>query len=276
MKKLKISIIGYGVAGKAIKDGFDADKCEFTLIDLNLGNDVHSTSLYEDVFFICLPTPMGRNGEINADIVVDVVNYLLHNRTGTVVIKSTITPEVIEELTSSQEHGHKVVYNPEFLTEANASEDFINAQMHIFGGDIIQTKQLESIYRTYSLCKPCPMHHVTAKEASFIKYGINTFLASKVLWFNQFHDVVKSHGCNYDEIMKAISNDMRIGSSHTQVPGFDGKRGYGGACFPKDTAAFAHFAKTFSVLDQVITSNNNYRKDYEKNPRELEQNVKYD
>lgn len=276
MKKLKISIIGYGVAGKAINDGFDEDKCEFTLIDLNLGNDVHSTSLYEDVFFICLPTPMGRNGEINADIVVDVVNYLLHNRTGTVVIKSTITPEVIEELTSSPEHGHKVIYNPEFLTEANASEDFINAQMHIFGGDIIQTKQLESIYRTYSLCKPCPIHHVTAKEASFIKYGINTFLASKVLWFNQFHDVVKSHGCNYDEIMKAISNDMRIGSSHTQVPGFDGKRGYGGACFPKDTAAFAHFAKTFSVLDQVITSNNNYRKDYEKNPRELEQNVKYD
>ena len=56
---------------------------------------------------------------------------------------------------------------------------------------------------------------------------------------------------------------------------FDGKRGYGGACFPKDTAAFASFAGSFSTLEKVIEENNKYRKDYDKDERELAQNVSY-
>ena len=69
---------------------------------------------------------------------------------------------------------------------------------------------------------------------------------------------------------------IRIGHSHTRVPGYDGKRGYGGACFPKDTSAFSQYAKTFSILDKVIEVNNEYRADYDKDAREIAQKVEYE
>ena len=58
-------------------------------------------------------------------------------------------------------------------------------------------------------------------------------------------------------------DDPRIGASHTTVPGFDGKRGFGGACFPKDTAAFLKYSEDFSILEEVINSNNEVRDQYE-------------
>jgi UDPglucose 6-dehydrogenase len=120
---------------------------------------------------------------------------------------------------------------------------------------------------------------MTAVEASFVKYGINSYLASKVLWFNQFYDVVNKHGSNFGKVVGAITADSRVGRSHTTVPGFDGRRGYGGACFPKDTSALAHFADglgvDMTVLKEVISSNNKYRKLYKKDARELEQKVTF-
>ena len=92
---------------------------------------------------------------------------------------------------------------------------------------------------------------------------------------NQFYDVIENFGGNYGIISNAIGTDPRIGRSHITVPGFDGKRGYGGACFPKDTAAFANFAKSFSVLEKVIEENNKYRNCYDKDEREKAQNVNY-
>lgn len=275
-KKLKMSIIGHGFVGQAVDNGFDNDKCIKTIIDpKKYNNDISDTSIYDDVFFVCLPTPMSNDGSINASATIKVVEYLKLNRTGTIIIKSTITPDIIEILTEDT-WGHKVVYNPEFLTEQNANEDFINAPMHVFGGNAVETVKVADIYRKYSLCKVCPSFHVTPKEASFIKYGVNCYLATKVTWFNQFYDVIQKHDANFDRITQAMSEDSRIGHSHMSVPGFDGKKGYGGACFPKDTAAFLHFCKTFSLLDETISSNNKYRKDYEKDSRELEQNISFD
>jgi UDPglucose 6-dehydrogenase len=109
-----------------------------------------------------------------------------------------------------------------------------------------------------------------------VKYGINCYLATKVLWFNQFHDIVTNEGGNFGKVVSAITQDSRVGRSHTTVPGFDGKRGFGGACFPKDTAAFLNIANDFTVLAEVIKANNEYRKCYEKDSREKEQNINYD
>jgi len=274
MKSLRMSIIGHGFVGQAVDNGFNNDKCIKTIIDPKYNNDISKTSVYEDVFFICLPTPMSDDGSIDASFVIQAVEYLKLNRTGTIVIKSTITPDIIDILTEDI-WGHKVVYNPEFLTEKNSDNDFVNPPMHVFGGVSLETVKVSDIYRKYSLCKVCPVFHVTPKEASFIKYGVNCYLATKVTWFNQFYDVIQKHNANFDRITQAMSEDMRVGHSHMSVPGFDGKRGYGGACFPKDTNAFAHFSEMFSLLDESIKINNNYRKDYDKDERELEQNVSF-
>jgi len=271
---MKMTIIGHGFVGKAVDYGFSHTSIEKTIIDPLYNLTLDNVTLEEDVTFVCVPTPMGNNGEIDCSIVIDTVKKLKQRRSGIIVIKSTVTPDVVEKLCRGSS-GHRVVYNPEFLTEKNACEDFVNPSMHIFGGKSDYTHRLEELYINYSICKPCPVYHMPATDASFVKYGINCFLASKVLWMNQFYDVVEKFGGNYGIISNAIGTDPRIGRSHISVPGFDGKRGYGGACFPKDTAAFANFAKSFSVLEKVIEENNNYRKDYDKDERELAQNVNY-
>mgnify|MGYP001376821479 CR=1 FL=1 len=276
MKKLKLCIVGHGFVGKAVDYGFNDHSVNKTIIDPNYNTTLENTDLDADVTFVCVPTPMGKDGKIDASIVIKTVMKLKQMMCGIIVIKSTVVPSVVKKLVKDSFVGDRIIYNPEFLTEKNANEDFINPRMHVFGGAKRATKSLERIYNDYSLCRPCQVYHMSAEDASFVKYGINCFLASKVLWFNQFYDVVQNKGGNFGRIVNAIGEDPRIGQSHTRVPGFDGKRGYGGACFPKDTSAFANFAETFSVLDHVIEKNNEYRVDYEKDDREKEQNVSYE
>ncbi len=274
---MKIAIIGHGFVGKAVDYGFNRSKIEKFIID-----PLHGTKI-EDLVgqdigasFICVPTPMGEDGSIDSSIVESCVTFLKQNVTGHIIIKSTVTPNILRKLITGPS-GHRIVYNPEFLTEKSANEDFVNPKMHVFGGDKETTDLVEKLYHKYSSCKPCPVYHMTPEEASFVKYGINSFLASKVLWFNQFYDIVDDFGSNYGTIINAIATDSRVGPSHTSVPGFDNKRGYGGACFPKDTAAFLKFSnKSFTVLEEVIRRNNDYRKVYEKDDREKVQNVNYD
>ena len=189
-----------------------------------------------------------------------------------IVLKSTVTPDITDRL--SKQFAN-FVYNPEFLTEKNANEDFVNQFMLVLGGSTENTHNLLKMYNEHSICRPCPVFHMSAAEASFVKYGINTFLATKVTFFNQMYDVAKEHGVNYNTIISAIGSDPRISHSHTTVPGFDNKRGFGGACFPKDTAAFNAFAKYFSILNESIKINNEYRKNYKLDKREKEQNIHY-
>jgi UDPglucose 6-dehydrogenase len=273
---MKMAIIGHGFVGKAVDYGFNSSKITKFIIDPRYGTNIEDLSNEEiDISFICVPTPMQDDGNIDSSIVEECVQYLKHNVSGLIVIKSTVTPDILNKLINCVS-ASRIVYNPEFLMEKSANEDFVNPIMHIFGGDREVTKEVERIYNDYSLCKPCPVYHMSAVEASLVKYGINTFLATKVIWFNQFYDIVEKFGGNYGTVMRGITTDKRVGPSHTTVPGFDGKRGFGGACFPKDSAAFLKLSEnSFSILGEVIRVNNHLRQDYEKDDREKVQNVNY-
>ena len=270
---INIAIVGHGYVGKAVSHGFNSYKVSVNLIDPIYNTNVKLLDGLElDAAFVCVPTPFGKDGKIDSSIVEEVVKELAP-RGCPIIIKSTVTPDVLEKLWRKNK---MIVYNPEFLTEKNALNDFVNPPMHVFGGSPEITKQVEKIYEKFSRCKPCPVFHMSIKEASFVKYGINSFLATKVLWFNQFKDLIDQNKSDYDNIIKAIGTDNRIGFSHTQVPGPDNKIGFGGACFPKDTQAFSSFAKNkFTVLDKVIEENNKYRSQYELDDREKEQKVVY-
>ena len=270
---INIAIVGHGYVGKAVSHGFNSYKVSVNLIDPIYNTNVKSLDGLElDAAFVCVPTPFGKDGKIDSSIVEEVVKELAP-RGCPIIIKSTVTPDVLEKLWRKNK---MIVYNPEFLTEKNALNDFVNPPMHVFGGSPEITKQVEKIYEKFSRCKPCPVFHMSIKEASFVKYGINSFLATKVLWFNQFKDLIDQNKSDYDNIIKAIGTDNRIGFSHTQVPGPDNKIGFGGACFPKDTQAFSSFAKNnFTILDKVIEENNKYRSQYELDDREKEQKVVY-
>jgi UDPglucose 6-dehydrogenase len=278
MKKLtKIAIIGYGFVGKAVEFGFRNSSNDIMIVDPYKGYaNIDDLEHYApDFTFVCVSTPMGENGDIDHTNISAVVQQLSNMASGVVVIKSTVTPDVIDHLCRYK----RFVYNPEFLTERNSFDEFLNPKFHILGGRPEFTKRVKNLYKFNSNCNPAPVHFMTAAEASLVKYGINSFLAAKVVWFNQWKDLAEKVGARYNVVATAIGNDDRIGHSHTKVPGFDGKKGFGGSCFPKDTSAIYNYSvaagSPLEILSQVIDSNNDYRREYDLDDREKEQNIRY-
>ena len=163
---MKLGIIGHGFVGKAVDYGFHS--CDKIIIDPLYGNDIEELENERlDVTFVCVPTPMGEDGSIDSSIVEKTVRFCKRKVSGLIVVKSTVTPDIVEKLQGGMA-GDRVIYNPEFLTEKNAQEDFINPQMHIFGGVKEKTRKLSWIYKEYSLCKPCPVYHMSGPDASLL------------------------------------------------------------------------------------------------------------
>ena len=269
---IKIGIIGYGFVGQAIDYAFTSAAVEKFYVDPKLGTTMEDLIKFEPQYtFVCVPTPMKDDGTVEDGLVRDAVEDLINHTNSVVIIKSTITPDSV----SSMEQD-RVVYNPEFLTEKNAKADLVMADYHIIGGDFWLCERVADIYRQYSMCMTNDFYFMSATDASFVKYASNSFLAMKVTFFNQLHDSVTKFGSNWSLVSSALARDKRIGRSHTVVPGYDGKRGYGGACFPKDTLAFIKFDEDLTLLEKCVIINNDYRKQYELDDREKAQNVNYE
>lgn len=271
---MKIAVIGSeGFVGRACVHIFK-DKAEVFKIDPLLGNSVKDLSDKDvNVAIICVPTPMGTNGVINSSIVESVIKDLREYTDAIIVLKSTVVPDIVQRL---NEEGD-IVYNPEFLTERNAEYDAEHPFMTVLGGDRDLTAYMEEVYREYSICKDAPYYHMSAVEASFVKYGINSFLATKVVFWNQFADFCERVGAHYDVVKSAIGTDVRIGESHMNVPGHDGRKGTAGACFAKDVPAFIHFTdKQFSILREAWNVNCDIRNSYgEPLEREKAQHIEF-
>lgn len=277
--KFKIGIVGHGFVGKAVDYGFEHPHVEKFYVDPKYNTTIDDLVAWgPNLTFICAPTPMGENGVVDANIVEDAVLKCARLTQGGVVLKSTVPPDIIDRLAltlTMDDLSKRFVYNPEFLTEKSAAEQFIAPQFHIFGGEVEATAALQAIYEDFSNCNPTQSIHLSAVEASFVKYGINSYLAMKVTFFNQLYDAVEDFGGAWNKIVNAIGMDERIGHSHTKTPGFDKKRGFGGACFPKDTKAFTKFSNKLTLLEECVNINNEYRSQYELDDREKEQNISY-
>lgn len=277
--KFRMGIVGHGFVGEAVDYAFEHKQVKKFLVDPKYDTTVDDLIEWNpQMVFICAPTPMSKNGFVDASIVEDAALKLLEHTRALVIIKSTITPDIIDRLYNSlfKEDLHRLMYNPEFLTEANAKRDFVTAPFHVLGCIPGAQDRVIEFYSLFSNCMSCDFAVMTPTEASYVKYAINSYLAMKVTFFNQLHDSVNRHGANWKSVVRAIANDSRIGPSHTTVPGFDGKQGYGGACFPKDTVAFTKFDKDLTLIAECIKINNEYRSQYELDDREKAQNVNYE
>jgi UDPglucose 6-dehydrogenase len=232
----------------------------------------NSTNTIEDLIafkpnavFVAVPTPQSESGECNTEILEGVMQQLNASKGLLVIVKSTVPAYKLQKI---QEEciNIRIVYNPEFLTEKNYIDDFVNPAMHVFGGTNADTDAVEKLYLEHSDCKECPVYKTDLITASMVKYCINSFLATKVTFMNEMYDVLKAaRGADWNTFTKIIANDPRIGSSHMRVPGNDGQRGYAGSCFPKDTAALAWFAREilntqFTQLETSIKINDTLRK----------------
>ena len=245
----KITLAGYGFVGKAVYATFK-DAHNVTISDPQYNNtkiyDVESAGV-----IVCVPTPQDDDGKCDMSYVIDVINDTPNNVP--VLIKSTISLEGWKEI-KDMFPAKQITFSPEFLVEATAEEDFKNQKiMYVGGGDIdfwLETFRTALPQITFSRAE--------VESLILIKYFRNSFLATKVSFFNQVHDLCKATGQDYNIVAQGITEDPRIGKSHTQVPGPDGYYGYGGHCFPKDTNAIVKTASNFEIDLSVIKTAMSY------------------
>jgi len=255
----KIVIAGYGPVGQAVYD----------VLSQHPGVELYIDDPYKDYEYpdfmtdsvdgvvVCVATPMGDDGFCDGSNIRDVfekygnVKYL---------IKSAAAPDILEN------YNHlDITVSPEFLASSNSnrspSEEFRNQTFAIYGGG--------SMRYWHELFKPVLPHLKDVKfcsrdQAAFAKYAENTFLAMKVTFWNQMYEIYQNMGYeDFDVMVDTIGVDPRIGTSHSQVPGPDGKFGFGGHCLPKDVNAIMNMGEQSGAdvefLRAILEANDRFR-----------------
>jgi UDPglucose 6-dehydrogenase len=277
---MNIGIIGLGYVGTAIKGGFQQHYEIFTYdkYDENKSTcELHELVTECKVIFVCVPTPMNKDGSCHTNIVEEVVSEINEIVLETesfpyhvkpiVVIKSTVPPGTTDRL-HNKNRGLDVIFNPEFLTEANFIEDFKNQTRIILGGTRNGTNLLRQIYS-----RVFPTAHIIktgSTTAEMVKYMTNSYLATKVSFANEIKQICDKVVVDYDKVVEYATFDERLGKTHFGVPGPDGDFGFGGHCLPKDINALISVAHELGiqteVLEAVVETNDRVRKnrDWEK------------
>jgi UDPglucose 6-dehydrogenase len=240
----KFGIVGLGFVGGAVRDSLDFGFCNLILVDPPKGLPHSYKDLADcEAVFVCVPSPSNEDGSCDTGILESTLEKL-KDYNGVIISKTTAPPSVYENLSKQYKN---LVHAPEFLTAANASRDYANGKFAIIGGSTpAYIREAERVIRL-SQTSLQTVVHCTAAEASLTKYTINCFLATKVIFMNEIAALANASGINYNNVARLVNLDPRIGNSHMQVPGPDGALGFGGMCFPKDTAALLKYAESFNV-----------------------------
>ena len=260
----RIGIIGNGFVGKATH-ALQCDDIDVLCYDINpelcipKGTNLHDL-LGCSAIFVSVPTPMNSAGKTSMKYVDTVISQLKELKYGGfMVIRSTVPVGTSDSC--------NCCFMPEFLTEKNALNDFINNQNWIFGYHDDDKKD-EFIELMTTLINAAHAHKkitfnrttfMRNKEAEMVKYFRNTFLATKISFCNEIHAFCNKKGIDYDRMISVAADDARISKSHTSVPGHDGHRGFGGTCFPKDISSLRVQMEESNVphcvIDAVIHRN---------------------
>jgi UDPglucose 6-dehydrogenase len=253
----KVGVIGVGVVGGAVVEGL-APYMDVETYDPRVPSTCGSVAevcAKAGVIFVCVPTPTSSAGYgANLSHVFDVAEEIAAVAQDHVVaIKSTVPPGTTAKLRRT--YGSKrldFVFQPEFLTEANAREDFRKQDRIVIGGGGVSALRVEQVFaRAFP---GVPVYHTSETAAELVKYTANCFLMTKVLFANEMAEICSAAGVSWDTVTKLAQLDARLGASHWRVPGPDGLPGAGGACFPKDIKALIHTARALGVAPEILLS----------------------
>lgn len=260
---MKIGILGNGFVGKATRI-LENPECQIMIYDIRpeacvpLGITLQEINDTADLLFLCLPTPMHLDGACDTSILDSVIASLTHPL---IVVRSTVPVGFTD--------ARRCFFMPEFLTEKNWAQDFRENPLWIFGMSSSSThhhglfrQRIESLLDSASRhgkILSAKTKFMTNKEAEMVKLFKNVFLASKVSFCNEMYDICQRGGIDYDAVRAAVAEDERIGRSHLAVPGYGGRRGFGGTCFPKDINSlyrlFCQHAIPAPILGAVLHRN---------------------
>jgi len=255
---IKIGIIGLGFVGNAVYS-FYGDK-NFNIIKYDIQREKSDFNTLNDFLnekpeyiFLCVPTPEVNhksNFGIIGDLLLEIEEYSIrNNHEFKIIIKSTVSPEFLKTLKTRINNSILITF-PEFLSQKTAVEDFENSEILIFGceNQVVLDKtifdlcvgfsKLTKVYKFYDIGTPMKF-----------KYVHNVMGALSILMSNIMFDYIN------DEHIYSIFKEFLVKTNHftdtyLNVPGHDGSRGFGGACFPKDLVSFI---EQISVDENIST-----------------------
>lgn len=236
--RYKVLVVGHGYVGKAVCAAFSND-------NLLVADPKNNTCIKDykghnfDIIFVCVDTPKNENFKTLSTVLKQLNEYFPHT---IVVSKSTASP-IFYKKAEKKFKKIKLLHSPEYLSHWNNIDDFKNQRFIIMGGDRPSAVKASNILDS-RLEYVETIRTTDIETAALVKYAENTFLGLKVTFANELYQVYKKLKINssFDELTSLIGLDARIGSSHFQVPGRDGKFGWGGHCFEKDIPEFLNFS----------------------------------
>jgi len=262
--KIKIGIIGYGFVGQAVANSFAGrDNVKVKIHDPaypDISKSIDSIKDKCEAIFVCLPTPQNEHGACDTTILEEVLEQLL-GYAGVVICKSTAPPVTYRRL--SNQLGLKLIHAPEFLTAANANSDYLDPVNIVIGGKNSLWEEAAKYIVPYTNFNPVNVEYCSIAEAAMFKYVANTMLAMKVVMNNEYAAMCERFNINWETVAGIAEGDARLGYTHWRVPGPDKKRGFGGACFPKDATALLNMANEsdleMTMLSTAIRTNDQLR-----------------
>jgi UDPglucose 6-dehydrogenase len=237
---MKIGIAGHGIIGSAFSRCFSRSReIELHIYDKfkpPFDTPGHLAALDAcDVVFVIVPTPYEKKLRgCDTHAVEEIVRAVK----APLCIKSTVPPGTTERLAAA--YGRKIAFSPEFMGESadHRWPEVYSAGFVVYGGD---AAACAAVRRAYELASPVRLEFVETSPmmAEMCKYMLNTYLAAKVTFVNQFYEIAEAHGLEYEELRRLFLLDPRVGESHTRVTR---ERGFGGKCLPKDLHAMIDWA----------------------------------
>lgn len=263
--------VGYGYVGQAVEALFK-ERCKVVVYDkFKIGTESLSDVVkVAHVIFVAVPTPMKSDGECHTGIVEEVLQEIQTTAANVgrdldefvVVLKSTVPPGFTRSM--QKKFALRILFSPEFLTEANSVDDFKNARRVLLGGReedaLVVAKFFEAVWpdrmqvTTSHPAGPVIIVQCDPEVAEMVKLFTNAILTIRVIFGNEIYKVCEALGIDYDEVRMLACLDRRINSSHLFVPGPDGDLGFGGHCFVKDVNNLKYLCSQLGTGEKLFTA----------------------
>ena len=244
-----VGIIGDGVIGGANKNGFEHNGHNVKVHDIKYNTSVRQILECEAVF-VCVPTPMKKDGSCDVSIVEDVVRELSEIAyPGVICIRSTCVPGTTQTLIDKYENN-RICFSPEFLRERCAAEDFIeNHQLLAIGTqDDYTFEKIKNVHGNL----PKSIVRLAPTEAELLKYYNNVYNSVRIIFANYMFEICQKLEADYDQILNAYLLTQKSTGNYLSVN--ENLRGFGGMCLPKDTAALSKLSEKLNIPLNLIST----------------------
>lgn len=233
MSRPKVGVVGGGVVGAAMARLCGPETVVYDPYKPELAANREKINTC-DAVFVCVPTPMADDGSCNTSIVEEVVSWV---EAPLIVIRSTVSPGTTDRL--REKYGKRIVFQPEYLgeTAAHVFGNMAERDFVVLGGTTEDTSRAADLYKAYYNAY-VRFYFCDAMTAEVAKYMENAFYAVKVTFVNEFYDIARAHGIDFNHLREIWLADPRISRDHTFV--YPDARGFGGKCLPKDCSAIIH------------------------------------